>query len=100
MPTGSVNGWLDVQEAFVRNFTDTYKHPGRPWQLVPCVQVLAEMLRHYLTRWTELSNSREGVHEVQAIKYFIDGCRDGTLLKHKLMRRERSILAQLMAVVD
>ncbi|KAE8804876.1 endoglucanase 3 [Hordeum vulgare] len=34
------------------------------------------------------------------IQYFIDGCRDGTLLKHKLMCREPSTLAQLMAVVD
>ncbi|KAE8794345.1 hypothetical protein D1007_30893 [Hordeum vulgare] len=35
-----------------------------------------------------------------AVQYFIDVCRDGTLLKHKLMRREPSTLAQVMAVVD
>ncbi|KAE8768798.1 Endoglucanase 3 [Hordeum vulgare] len=49
---------------------------------------------------TELRNSCEGVHEVQPIQYFIDDCRDDTLLKHKLMLREPATLAQLMAVVD
>ncbi|KAE8815989.1 Endoglucanase 3 [Hordeum vulgare] len=42
----------------------------------------------------------EGVHEVQAIQYFIDGCRDGTLLKHKLMCSEPTYLAVLMAKAD
>ncbi|KAE8791262.1 Endoglucanase 3 [Hordeum vulgare] len=52
------------------------------------------------TRWTELCNSCQGVHEVQAIQYFIDGCRDGTLLKHKLMCSEPTSLAVLMAKAD
>ncbi|KAE8770642.1 Endoglucanase 3 [Hordeum vulgare] len=47
-----------------------------------------------------MRNSCEGVHEVQAIQYFIDGCRDGTLLKHKLMCSEPTSLAVLMAKVD
>ncbi|KAI4972667.1 hypothetical protein ZWY2020_003592 [Hordeum vulgare] len=60
----------------------------------------AEPLRDYVTRWTELRNSYEGVHEVQAIQYFIDGCRDGILLKHKLMCAEPTSLAVLMAKAD
>ena len=44
-----------------------------------------ESTRGYLTRWAELRNSCEGVHEVQAIEYFTAGCREGTLLKHKLL---------------
>ncbi|KAE8781501.1 Endoglucanase 3 [Hordeum vulgare] len=51
-------------------------------------------------RWMELRNSCEGVHEVQAIQYFIDGCQDCTLLKHKLMCSERTSLAVLMAKGD
>ncbi|KAE8807405.1 Endoglucanase 3 [Hordeum vulgare] len=35
-----------------------------------------------------------------AIQYFIDGCRDGTLLKHKLMCSEPTSLAVLMAKAD
>ncbi|KAI4989940.1 hypothetical protein ZWY2020_038303 [Hordeum vulgare] len=65
-----------------------------------CVQKADEPLRDYFTRWTELRNSYEGVHEVQAIQYFIDGCRDGTLLKHKLMCVEPTSLAMLMAKAD
>lgn len=65
-----------------------------------CVQRPDEPLRDYVTRWTELSNSYEGVHEVQAIRYFIDGCRDGTLLKHKLMCSEPTSLAVLMAKAE
>ncbi|KAE8816422.1 Endoglucanase 3 [Hordeum vulgare] len=47
-----------------------------------------------------MCNSCEGVHEVQAIQYFIKGCQDGTLLKHKLMCSEPTTLAALMAKVD
>ncbi|KAE8816942.1 Endoglucanase 3 [Hordeum vulgare] len=100
LPAGSVNSWVDFEEAFVRNFTGTYNHPGRPRELAMCVQRPDEPLRDYVTRWTELRNSREGVHEVQATKYFINGCRDGTLLKHKLMCSEPTSLAVLMAKAD
>ncbi|KAI5018262.1 hypothetical protein ZWY2020_043150 [Hordeum vulgare] len=65
-----------------------------------CVQRPDEPLRNYVTQWTELRNSCEGEHEVQAIQYFIDGCRDGTLLKHKLMCSEPTSLAMLMAKAD
>ncbi|KAI5016583.1 hypothetical protein ZWY2020_006434 [Hordeum vulgare] len=65
-----------------------------------CVQEADEPLRDYVTRWTELRNSCEGVHEVRAIQYFIDGCRDGTLLKHKLMCTKPTSLAVLMAKAD
>ncbi|KAE8776270.1 Endoglucanase 3 [Hordeum vulgare] len=34
------------------------------------------------------------------IQYFIDGCQDGTLLKHKLMCSEPTSLAVLMAKAD
>ncbi|KAE8794648.1 endoglucanase 3 [Hordeum vulgare] len=37
---------------------------------------------------------------LQAIQYFIDGCRDGTLLKHKLMCSKPTSLAVLMAKAD
>ncbi|KAI4997269.1 hypothetical protein ZWY2020_052611 [Hordeum vulgare] len=100
LPAGSVNSWVDFEEAFVRNFTGTYKRPGRPRELAICVQWPNEPLRDYVTRWTELRNSCEGVHEVHAIRYFIDGCRDGTLLKHKLMCSEPTSLAVLMAKAD
>ncbi|KAE8793743.1 Endoglucanase 3 [Hordeum vulgare] len=36
----------------------------------------------------------------EAIQYFIDGCRDSTLLKHKLMCSEPTSLALLMAKAD
>ncbi|KAE8781557.1 Endoglucanase 3 [Hordeum vulgare] len=65
-----------------------------------CVERPHKPLRDYITHWMELRNSCEGVHEVQAIQYFIDGCRDGTLLKHKLMCSEPTSLAVLMAKAD
>ena len=65
----SINSWLDFTEVFVRNFTSTYKRPPKPRQLSLCVQGPNESTRDYLTRWAELRNSCEGVHEVQAIEY-------------------------------
>ncbi|KAE8815106.1 Endoglucanase 3 [Hordeum vulgare] len=38
LPADSVNSWVDFEEAFVRNFTGTYKRPGRPRELAMCVQ--------------------------------------------------------------
>ena len=67
LPAGSVNSWVDFEGAFVHNLTGTYKCPGRPRELAMCVQRLDEPLRDYVTRWIELRNSCEGVHEVQAI---------------------------------
>ena len=54
----SINNWLDFTEAFVRNFTSTYKQAPKPRQLSLCVQGPAESTRDYLTRWAELRNSR------------------------------------------
>lgn len=64
LPANNINTWLDFEEAFVRNFTGTYKRLGRPRQLSLCIQDKDESLRDYLTRWSELRNSCEGVHEV------------------------------------
>ena len=30
LPMGSINTWVDFKEAFIRNFTGTYKQPSRP----------------------------------------------------------------------
>ncbi|KAI5012821.1 hypothetical protein ZWY2020_025087 [Hordeum vulgare] len=100
LPAGSINSWVDFEEAFVRNFTGTYKRRGRPRELAMCFQKADEPLRDYVTRWIELRNYSEGVHEVQAIQYFIDGYREGTLLKHKVMCAEPTSLAVLMAKAD
>jgi hypothetical protein len=40
------------------------------------------------------------VGEEQAIGYFTDGCREGTLLKHKLHRTELKTMADFMAIED
>ena len=65
-------------------------------QLSLCVQGPNESTRDYLTRWAELRNSCEGVHEVQAIEYFTAGCREGTLLKHRLLCDEPTTLDELL----
>jgi hypothetical protein len=51
-------------------------------------------------RWLELRNSCKGVGEEQAIGYFTDGCREGTLMKHKLHRAEPKTTAEFMAIAD
>jgi hypothetical protein len=40
------------------------------------------------------------VHEVQAIEYFTVGCREGTLLKYKLLCDEPTTLDELLVVAD
>jgi hypothetical protein len=64
------------------------------------VQGRDEPLRDYLSRWIKLKNSCEGVHEIQAIQYFTDGCLADSMLKHKLLRKDFTSLAELMKVAN
>jgi hypothetical protein len=100
LPAPRINSWLDFKEAFIKNFTGTYKRPPCHRQLTLCKQGPDESNRDYLTRWSELCNSCEGVGEEQAIGYFTDGCRDGTLMKHKLNRAEPKTMTEFMAIAD
>src|SRR3954464_15180373 len=99
-PRNSINCWKDFEDAFVRNFTGTYERPGLPRHLALCVQGKDEPLRDYLQRWIKLRNTCEGVHEIQAIQHFTDGCLDGSSLKHKLLRKEIQSLADLMRIAN
>src|SRR3954468_21537151 len=100
LPPNSINCCNDFDDAFVRNFTGTYERPGLPRHLALCVQGKDEPLRDDLQRWIKLRNTCEGVHEIQAIQYFTDGCLDGSLLKHKLLRKEIKSLADLMRIAN
>ncbi|KAK1607902.1 hypothetical protein QYE76_031575 [Lolium multiflorum] len=100
LPAGSINGWLDFEEAFISNFTGTYRRPGRPQQLEMCKQGPDETDRAYLTHWCEMRNSCEGVHEIQAVIFFMGGCWPNTMLWHKLRRSEPKTMAALMAIAD
>ena len=87
-------------DAFIRNFTRTYDRPHLPRQLALCMQGKDEPLRDYLARWMKLKNSCEGFHEIQAIQYFTDGCLEGSMLTHMLLRKDFSSLAELMKVAN
>src|SRR4051812_22363785 len=100
LPPNSINCWNDFDDAFVRNFTGTYDRPSLPRHLALCVQGKDEPLRDYLQRWIKLRNTWEGVHEIKAIQYFTDGCLDGSLLKHKLLRKKITSLADLMRIAN
>src|SRR3954466_1381540 len=96
----NINCWQDFSEVFIRNFTGTYDRPHLPRQLALCVQGKDEPLRDYLARWIKLKNSCEGVHEIQAIQYFTDRCLRDSMLKHKLVRKDFTSLAELMKVAN
>jgi hypothetical protein len=36
LPALRINSWLDFKEAFIKNFTGTYKRPPRPRELALC----------------------------------------------------------------
>jgi hypothetical protein len=100
LPALQINSWHDFKEVFIKNFIGTYKRPPRSRQLALCKQGPDEPDRDYLMRWSELHNSHEGVDKEKAIGYFTDGCREGTLLKHKLHRIESKTMADFMAIAD
>ena len=80
----NIECWLDFSEAFVSNFASTYKRPNRPQQLSMCRQRDDETDREYLTRWSTIRNSYEGVIESHAIAWFAQVCRHGTMLWQRL----------------
>ena len=100
LPAESVNNWIDFEEVFNRNFTGTYLRPGNAQLLAMCRQKKGKLDRAYLTRWASLRNSCEGILELQAVQYFIQDCRDQTLLKHRLLRKSPKTMAELMAIAD
>src|SRR4051812_24734538 len=100
LPKDSVNCWEDFTSAFIHNFTSTYERPNLPRHLALCVQGKDEPLRDYLSRWVKLRNTCEGLHEIQAIQYFTDGCLDGSMLKHKMLRKNIKSLAELMKIAN
>ena len=38
LPPGSINSWMDLEQAFYSNFSSTYKRPNRPQLLAACKQ--------------------------------------------------------------
>jgi hypothetical protein len=100
LPAGSINDWMDFEGQYVSNFTSSYKRPNRPQQLANCRQGDYETNRDYLTRWCTIHNSCEGVVELQAIMWFAQGCRHGTMLWQKLQREMLATLAKIIKIAD
>ncbi|KAM0919739.1 hypothetical protein ACQ4PT_007916 [Festuca glaucescens] len=100
LPAGSIDGWIDFEEEFVSNFSSTYKMPNRPQQLSLCQQRENETDREYLTRWSAMRNSCEGIIEAQAISWFANGCRRGSMLWQRLQRDMPVTLADMIRIAD
>ena len=96
----NILGWLDFEEAFNSNFSSTYQRPNRPQQLSLCKQRDDETDQEYLARWSTLRNTCEGVIESQAIAWFAQGCRHGSMLWQKLQREMPSSLGEMIRIAD
>ncbi|KAK1669459.1 hypothetical protein QYE76_057618 [Lolium multiflorum] len=81
LPAGSINGWLDFEDAFISNFTGTYRRPGRPQQLEMCKQGADETDRAH------------------GVGFFMAGCRPNTMLA-QAHRSDPKTMAALMAIAD
>ena len=100
LPENSIECWIDFEKAFVSNFTSTYKRPNRPQHLAACRQRDNETDREYLTRWSQMRNSCEGVIEAQAISWFAQGCRHGSMLWQRLQREMPTTLVETIKIAD
>ena len=97
---GSINCCMDLEEAFNSNFSSTYKRPNRPQLLAQCRQEERETDHEYLTRWSNIRNTCEGVEELQATTRFANGCRHGTPLWQRLQRDPPKSLAEAIRIAD
>ena len=100
LPPRSLHTWMDLEDAFKSNFTSTYERPNRPQQLSMCKQKQNETDREYLTLWSAMRNSCEGVTEGQAVSWFAEGCRHGSMLWQKLRRDQPTTLAETIWIAD
>ena len=96
----SIDCWLDFSDAFVSNFSSTNQRSNRPQQLSMCRQRDIETDREYLTRWSTIRNSCEGVIESHAITWFAQGCQHGTMLWQRLQREMPATLAETIKIAD
>src|SRR5215216_1993764 len=62
LPEKSICNWLDMQEAFTKNFEGMYKRPCTVGDLQWCVQEKDETSCAYLSCWLDMKNSCTGVH--------------------------------------
>src|SRR3954471_2703558 len=67
LPEKCIYNWLDMQEAFTKNFEGTYKRPCTVDDLQRCVQEKDETSHAYLSRWLDMKNSCAGVHAQTAM---------------------------------
>ena len=65
-----------------------------------CKQREHETDREYLTRWCTIRNTCEGVEEKQAIGWFTEGCRLGTMLWQKYGRAPPQSLAETIEIAN
>ena len=65
-----------------------------------CRQEERETDREYLTRWSNIRNSCEGVAEEQAISWFAQGYRHGTPLWQRLQRDMTETLSEAIQIAD
>ena len=91
---------MDFELEFNSNFSSTYQRPNRPQQQSMCRQGDNENDRDYLTRWSTLRNSCEGVIESQAIAWFAQGCKHGSMLWQRLQREMPLTLAETIRIAD
>ena len=97
---GSIRCWTDFEEAFKSNFATTYRRPNWSQQLADCKQRENETDRDWLTRWTQTRNSCEGVVDAQAISWFANGCRHGSMLWQRVRRSMPTTLAETIRIAD
>jgi hypothetical protein len=100
MPRGIIDCYLDFEEAFIANFASTYRRPNRSQLLANYKQRSNETDREYLTRWSNVRNSRDAVSEQQAIGWFAQGYRHGTSLWQRLQRKMPTTMAETIRVAN
>src|SRR3954452_6105145 len=86
LPENSVDGCAEFRRMFFTNFSSTYCRPNSPQSLRDCKQHEHETDREYLTRWSTIRNTCEGVEEKPAIGCFTEGCKYGSMLWQKYRR--------------
>ena len=85
-----------MARVFTQHFRGTYKRPKNLNDLYRCVQYDNEANVDFISRWTALKNSCEGVSDLQAMHAFVQGLHNG-LVKFMITSSDHPDLGSMLA---
>ena len=99
LPTGAINSWQDLCNAFVQYYQASCSGPKTRWDLASVIQQPDESLRDYIKRYFANRNTFMEVDDRDVIHHFHQGLHSIELWR-KMFENNPKTMGDMMAVVN